>query len=1550
MNFLSDFYQKAKKKLQDWEQPIQKSVTSGFGKMSNGTRLVMDSVSSAPKKFDSYMRSTPDWAQKVDTGLRNFSESAENVPKFDFAEKINNPIGKIAASIPQGIMNFPSTVVRTTLKDYGKTKNTPSYWLKRGAEGASVGVDIGSTIAGGGIAKNLATNGMKQASKASLGQVFKEGAKQGAREGATYGTTQGALSGLQEGDNLKEQGKNAVKSGVMGGVMGTVAGGVLGGAIPAAGHEFKNIKNDLSTLPKSARTTIVPASTEKISKNIVDRQPSMGTFKNNLATGKLEKTAGFDYARKEGMFSYPERKLITPWKPQSKILNLRPGMNIKDVSYRNSLNRNNAIKRALIKADENKNRTPVVSATKTSYEDFIKGVNAFSKKELSSHDAVIAKKQAQARTLINKQIGNQKAGLPVAEKGFMAPSNIQAPVKKPLPSIEEFVNGKAETPKIIFEKPQYNRFQQAAFDKKAERVGALRDTLSYPNELAQIGYKKNEIAKIGQEQADRIIKLANLGFPKNAMPKDLLSDQVNRIIKKGVSWGELKDYYERKNALNTNFLDGIDPKTLQDINPLMVGGRDVYRNFEVAFGANYPKIKKALLDPFDEAKGNLFKEQEILTNDVFENVVKKLGIEKGSALDKAVVAFGEGKISMDKLQQEFPNDWQKVVDADQWFRTRYPELLNELNAVRETISPTHPLYPETSKIIPQRKDYYRHGKDLEGLSGLKNMFESSANIDPALAASSDVTNPKTKWLSFAQKRKGDDNDFGAVEGYLDYIKNHSYAKHIDPFIQRFKGVDDEAKDMLPRGAFSEDNTRRGLAEELSQKLDPVQQITESNNPTQIKQILMDKDVSEQQAEWMSKELANITNYEKTQVFLKNKLKKNTGKQIENLTTPASLAEQSQNKENNFLVFIKNFSRDLAGKTNPVDRGMQENVFGRKALNIVNFANSRFKANAVVGNASSSVAQFFNIQNGVASAGARNSLKGIGQSLAGIFKENTPMQQSAFVRERFFRGYNKFDTGVLNNTKKFAVWMIGVGDEIGTKFIWNSHYQKALSEGIANPVKYADDWTRKLVAGRGIGEVPLIQKSKMFQLVAPFQLEVANQWYALRDIAKNDPRKLVIAKKMLEFSVASYFMNAAAKKVRGSDVSFDPINAMLEAYEEFQNENDKIKGGLKAGGRMAGEVVSNLPLGQTLASAYPESGFGLNKEEWPTISKYTNIPRKDFFGEGDPTRFGTGGLPLMSAIKNPITGLILPYGGKQLEKSYGGAKALIKGYAENSAGNVMTPIEHTPANLTRGLIFGKNAVSEVRDYYDNNGRPLSEQQTEKYKLMGNDKSYFDKIADERKSGKEKEALKIGKSYGAQADLTDDIRRLSNGSIFVKSLDREFKTEKEASLAISIDELEKSDGNFKDLGNIVLRKGDDGVVHPMKKTSFTASILQQKMENQKRNDDLDGWLKTAKKKIDLMTEMMNDPNIDELDKMTIQNDIDAKNTELAKFASYGGFTKPKKGRAPAKLEEKYRYPLVDSEFMKINMLLAGGARKKPVITRRAMPLIKRRLPLVRRTRRR
>jgi len=384
-----------------------------------------------------------------------------------------------------------------------------------------------------------------------------------------------------------------------------------------------------------------------------------------------------------------------------------------------------------------------------------------------------------------------------------------------------------------------------------------------------------------------------------------------------------------------------------------------------------------------------------------------------------------------------------------------------------------------------------------------------------------------------------------------------------------------------------------------------------------------------------------------------------------------------------------------------------------------------------------------------------------RTLGQIFTKNAPMSQSTFIKERYYRSlYDKFDRGMIDNTKKFAVWITGVLDEVGTKFIWNSHYEKALAENITNPIKYADDMTRSLVAGRGIGEVPLIQKSKIFQMVAPFQLEVGNTWWIMEDFIKAKD-----ATGLITFFVASYLMNEVAKKIRGNNVVFDPINALVEGIGILQNEEDKKEGALKMAGRMGGEALSNIPLGQTVAAAYPEYGM------WGLPS------RKEFFGSEDPTRFGSGILA-SKALQDPYK--TLPsFGGGQLKKTIQGFQSLQQGGSYDKAGKLQFKQGATIPEAAQALAFGKYASSEAQQYFktgkspetlnaeklfaDLKGKPKEEIKQRLLQEVKNDPKIIERlkaiVKDKSLNDEEKKIKAMGVENGARAHyILEKIKKL------------------------------------------------------------------------------------------------------------------------------------------------------------------------------------------------
>lgn len=640
---------------------------------------------------------------------------------------------------------------------------------------------------------------------------------------------------------------------------------------------------------------------------------------------------------------------------------------------------------------------------------------------------------------------------------------------------------------------------------------------------------------------------------------------------------------------------------LKDISGFTGGTRDIYRNFKAVFVDKYNEAKRLFLDPFDKSKSidRLNFENKWIT-ELEKNITNK-GIKKGSPLSELTQLYGEGQIDRSELIKRAPNDWQKVIEADTWFRKAYDTLLEEVNRIRKLIYPNSP-----EKLIPKRKDYYRHFREIaQGYEALIKIFENPSGIESGLSGVSEFTKPKSKWLSFAQKRLGMKSEIDAVGGFLDYLRAAGYATHVDPFIPQF----------------------RNLAQELAERTAPG--------------------------------------------------------------TPQA------GKLNNFIEFLHDFSNDLSGKTNPLDRAAQKWIpGGRKTFRVLDWINSRVKANTILGKLSVSVAQIFNVPQGIASAGLPNAAKGLGRSLASMFAKNYPMEQSGFIRERYTRLYDKFDTSLLDNTKKFAGWISGVLDEVGTKYIWNSHYEQALQKNITNPIKYADDMTRNLVAGRGIGEVPLAQKARLFQLIAPFQLEVGNLWWVMKDMV--DEKAFG---KIATLFIANYLFNRTAEKIRGSDVTIDPIQATIEAVQAFSEEEDKKKGALKAGGRLAGEVISNIPGGQTIASG------------WLPLS---DQQRKEFFGKGDPARFGSG-LLSTKGLQDPLYKILPPFGGAQLKTTIEGIGAVNRGYSETQGGKIQYPIEKTPSTYIKGATFGKSSLPEAQEFYRTKQTPLGDKQTASYKL-------------------------------------------------------------------------------------------------------------------------------------------------------------------------------------------------------------------------------------------
>lgn len=343
----------------------------------------------------------------------------------------------------------------------------------------------------------------------------------------------------------------------------------------------------------------------------------------------------------------------------------------------------------------------------------------------------------------------------------------------------------------------------------------------------------------------------------------------------------------------------------------------------------------------------------------------------------------------------------------------------------------------------------------------------------------------------------------------------------------------------------------------------------------------------------------------------------------------------------FVEYMDDYANDLAGKTNEFDRGAKK-LLGQKTFNVVKVLNSRVKPNALLFNVRSALVQAGNLPNAldviISKGGAKGSIdvaKGTYNYLTDLFNKDAVANQSPFLTMRYDTNINNGDTSFMKSAEKFGAWMIGVLDESVTKATWYSAYEQAQRMGVKDPIFYADDVTRRAVAGRDTGEVPLALKSELVNLAMPFQLEVQNVWNTMKGNARDkELGALMVA------LITSWLMNNAYDKLFGDRVLFDPIDAIVDGLQEEDKGQAVVT-------RLAGEMVSAVPLA------------GLGVQQFMSEDQ-----REKFFGEADPTRYGTQNISVGALGKalsemaqgdviDPIATLFyaygMPFGGTQAKR-------------------------------------------------------------------------------------------------------------------------------------------------------------------------------------------------------------------------------------------------------------------------------------------------------------
>lgn len=408
----------------------------------------------------------------------------------------------------------------------------------------------------------------------------------------------------------------------------------------------------------------------------------------------------------------------------------------------------------------------------------------------------------------------------------------------------------------------------------------------------------------------------------------------------------------------------------------------------------------------------------------------------------------------------------------------------------------------------------------------------------------------------------------------------------------------------------------------------------------------------------------------------------------------------------FTGYLQKYANELAGKTNELGDRLITDTLGRNRMRQINGFAGRVKSNMVCYNVSSSLAQILNVPQAIGymanhPAALTAAVSDTLAAMVGKGKAAERYKYSSFLSERFADDYSRFERGPKRAATGLANFLLGALDEVGTKYIWNAAYRSAAAEGKANPTRYADDVARRMVSGRGIGEMPYYQKSKLIGMFIPFTLEAGNVLDVYSDIIRDSSQKVQGKKgagkaiaiggaaagdalKFLVLFAANHFFNRVLEMIRGTDGGlFDPIEDIKEGVENNY-------GIAKTAGTIAGNFLGTVPVGGMVAGIYPEYGI--------SIGSYTTPSRSELFGGSDPTRFGSGNL-FSSAMKDPVNYIALPTGGGQVRKAATAALAIADGAVKGKSGKVQFEVDKNVKNKVRGMLFGKSGFAEAAEYYN-----------------------------------------------------------------------------------------------------------------------------------------------------------------------------------------------------------------------------------------------------------
>lgn len=456
------------------------------------------------------------------------------------------------------------------------------------------------------------------------------------------------------------------------------------------------------------------------------------------------------------------------------------------------------------------------------------------------------------------------------------------------------------------------------------------------------------------------------------------------------------------------------------------------------------------------------------------------------------------------------------------------------------------------------------------------------------------------------------------------------------------------------------------------------------------------------------------------------------------------------KYSDLTVWLDDYANKLAGKQLFSDRDMEREV-GRTSLNVGRKLNKMFARANVAGNLSSSLNQTAQLPMIAGEIGPKYVIKAVNDIIAGKTKGDFA-DQSDFLTEKNGIDYLTNDKGSKITSALF--WPLERMDYLISSIAVRGKYRKELDAGRSpkEAMKAADRWARDIMGTRSKGAAPLTFQSKnlIAQMVNMFQVEALNSWeHITQDLfgpglkeAEAKLGKEEAAKRLAGIIVATllgaFLLNRVAEEgYGGTPAQFDVIGLLVGflASGNGLSTNEQIATWIDdawengTGERLFGtdanagndEFDAGAATEDTLYNVSNDIPYLRNAAGLLGLGDQT-LPMPDIYGTvtGTAKAVKDNG-PFSEEVMRQLMGLAgdtLP-GGRQAEKTYQGVETLLKGGYYKGSGEderLQYPVSDDFWNVVQATMFGRNALSETRDFYAAGGKGLSAAQTRLYKQL------------------------------------------------------------------------------------------------------------------------------------------------------------------------------------------------------------------------------------------